>query len=141
MNLYFAASIRAGRELQPTYEAIVRHLQAAGHIVLSEQVASETVIADERGMTDQHIYTQDAALLDRCDAVVAEVTVPSLGVGYEIAYALHYRNKPVLCLCRTGTHLSAMLSGNTTPGLRVVFYEALAEALAKIDQFLSAGAA
>jgi nucleoside 2-deoxyribosyltransferase len=139
MKIYFAASIRAGRALQPTYEALVQHLQDAGHTVLSEQVASKTVVADERGMTDQHIYTQDTGLLDRCDAVVAEVTVPSLGVGYEIAYALHTRNRPVLCLCQAGTSLSAMLTGNTMPGLRVVFYAELAQALAEMDRFLSKG--
>ncbi|MBI5958465.1 MAG: nucleoside 2-deoxyribosyltransferase [Chloroflexi bacterium] len=137
MNIYFAASIRAGRELQPSYEAIVQHLKDTGHTVLSEQVASKTIIVEERDVTDQQIYTQDTGMLDRCDVVVAEVTVPSLGVGYEIAYALHKTHKPVLCLCQGGTHLSAMLTGNTTLGLRIVFYTSVSAALLEVDRFLS----
>ncbi len=135
MNLYFAASIRAGRELQPVYTALVRHLVQGGHTVLTEHVASQNVEADEGDMTDQEIYTQDVAFLDRSDAVVAEVTVPSLGVGYEIAYALHVRRAPVLCLCRAGTPLSAMLTGNTHPGLTLAFYQDTAGALAAVDRF------
>ena len=136
MKIYFAAAIRAGRDLQPIYEAIVRHLKDAGHTVLSEQVASKTVEADERTVTDLQIYTQDTARLGECDVVIAEVTVPSLGVGYEIAYALHRWGRPVQCLCRAGTHLSAMLTGNTHPSLQVVFYEDLTAALAEVDRFL-----
>jgi hypothetical protein len=56
--------------------------------------------------------------LDQAAAVIAEVTVPSLGVGYEIAYALHARAIPVLGLCRAGTRLSAMLTGCTHPLFR-----------------------
>jgi hypothetical protein len=67
---------------------------------------------------------------------VAEVTTPSLGVGYEIGYALHKARKPVLCLCKLGTHLSAMLNGNTNSGLRIVFYNDVAEGLDAADDFL-----
>lgn len=136
MQLYFAASIRAGRELQPVYAAIVDHLRRAGHTVLSEHVASATLEADEVGQSDRDIYVQDIGWLDQAAAVIAEVTVPSLGVGYEIAYALHVRAIPVLGLCRAGTHLSAMLTGCTHPLLRIAFYDDLGSALEAIDRFL-----
>ncbi len=135
-NIYFAVSIRAGRNLQPTYEAIVHHLQQGGHVVLSEHVASVTVEADERQTTDQRIFTQDIALLEQSDAVIAEVTVPSLGVGFEIAYALHHLGKPVLCLCQRGFPLSAMLAGNTDPKMRVMFYQEVTEAQRAAEEFL-----
>ncbi len=134
-NVYFAASIRGGRALQTTYQTIVEHLKQSGHKVLSENVAFETMA--EQGISDEAIYTQDTAWVDECDAVVAEVTTPSLGVGYEIGYALHKAHKPVLCLCQAGTHLSAMLNGNTNPGVRIVFYADLSQALAEADRFLS----
>jgi nucleoside 2-deoxyribosyltransferase len=134
MKIYFAASIRGGRGLQATYQAIVDHLKRSGHAVLSENVAFETMA--EQGISDEAIYAQDTAWLDECDVVVAEVTVPSLGVGYEIGYALHKAHKPVLCLCKAETHLSAMLRGNTAPGLRIVVYADLPQALVETDQFL-----
>ncbi len=136
MNLYFAAAIRAGRELQPVYAALVRALQAAGHAVLTEHVASGTIFADEAGQTDAQIFAQDIAYLDRVDALVAEVTIPSLGVGYEIAYALHVRNIPVVCLYRQETSLSAMLTGNPHPRLTLLPYADLPGALAALDGFL-----
>jgi len=138
MQLYFAASIRGGRELQPVYAAIVGHLRQSGHTVLSEHVASASVEVDEPGETDRDIYVQDMGWLDQAAAVIAEVTVPSLGVGYEIAYALHARAIPVLGLCRAGTRLSAMLTGCTHPLFRLAFYNDLPAALAAVDRFLQA---
>jgi nucleoside 2-deoxyribosyltransferase len=134
MKIYFAASIRGGRSLQTTYQTIVDHLKQSGHEVLSENVAFETMA--EQGISDEAVYAQDTAWLDECDAVVAEVTTPSLGVGYEIGYALHKAHKPVLCLCQAGAPLSAMLNGSTAPGLWIVFYADLPQALAEAGQFL-----
>jgi nucleoside 2-deoxyribosyltransferase len=47
------------------------------------------------------------------DVLVAEVTVPSLGVGYEIGRAVEM-HKPVLCLFQEGSEytLSAMIAGS-----------------------------
>ncbi|HEU0266576.1 MAG TPA: hypothetical protein VFQ70_03040 [Candidatus Saccharimonadaceae bacterium] len=53
-------------------------------------------------------------MIHSCDAVIAEVTNPSLGVGYELTYAENL-GKPVLCLFDTGSgkKLSAMIAGNS----------------------------
>ncbi len=42
--------------------------------------------------------------LSQCHVVIAEVTQPSLGVGFEIARAITL-NKPVLCLFRPSSGL------------------------------------
>lgn len=138
MKLYFAASIRGGRELQPVYAALVQLLTASGHTVLTEHVASDTLEEDERDQTDRDIYTQDIGWLDQADAVIAEVSVPSLGVGYELAYALHVRHIPVLCLCREDVALSAMLTGNPHPQLHIRFYSDLLDAQDTLARFLKA---
>lgn len=51
--------------------------------------------------------------LTNADVIIAEVTRPSLGVGYEIAKA-EQLGKPILCIYRNieGRRLSAMISGN-----------------------------
>jgi hypothetical protein len=54
--------------------------------------------------------------------MVAEVSTPSLGVGYEVCTALHWQ-KPALCLCETGVFLTAMPNGNDSPWLRVLRYQ------------------
>ncbi len=135
MNLYFAASIRGGRERQAVYAALVDHLTAKGHTVLTEHVASPKLEDDERDQTDHEIYAQDIRWLDQADAVIAEVSVPSLGVGYEIGYALHVRDMPVLCLCDASVALSAMLTGNSHPRLQICCYTDLSRALMALEQF------
>ena len=68
------------------------------------------------------------------DLLVAEVTVPSLGVGYEIGRAIEMR-KPVLCLFQKGTDytLSAMISGSE--GLALRYYRNLDEVKEVFDGF------
>ncbi|MGQ9582106.1 MAG: hypothetical protein ACUVV6_01155 [Thermoplasmatota archaeon] len=87
---------------------------------------------------DAYIYMRDLHWLDRADALVAEVSGPSLGVGYEVSYALHVRRIPSLCLChREVRALSAMISGNTSPLLRLERYSGSEDMRVTIIDFLS----
>jgi nucleoside 2-deoxyribosyltransferase len=47
--------------------------------------------------TEVFIYERDVAWLRESDFVIAEVTQPSLGVGYELGFA-EAISKPILCL-------------------------------------------
>jgi len=71
------------------------------------------------------------------DAIIAEVSNPSLGVGYEIAKAEEW-GKPVLCLFRPidGRKLSAMVAGS--PTVTVVEYTEVTAAVEAIKSFLEA---
>jgi hypothetical protein len=135
MKIYFAGSIRAGRDDQEVYRQLIRGLQVHGR-VLTEHVGDPdlTPMGDD-GPSDQAIYARDMGWLDDAELIVAEVTVPSLGVGYEIARA-ESLGIPVLCLYRdqTGRRLSAMISGN--PRVTVVHYTTVDEALAHAAQFI-----
>ena len=120
-KIYFAGSIRGGRADRERYAEIIRLLQDYGE-VLTEHVGLGSLDAGgEEGMTDREIHDRDVAWLTTSDAVVAEVTTPSLGVGYEIARAALQR-KPVLCLFQPegGRRLSAMIAG--CPGVAVQTY-------------------
>ena len=64
--------------------------------------------------------------------MIAEVSTPSLGVGYEIACGVQ-RGIPVLCLYREGLCISKMVAGNTAPNLRICTYRDLA----KIDEHIT----
>ena len=57
------------------------------------------------------IYKRDVNWINECDILIAEVTVPSLGVGYEIGYA-ESLNKKIICLYQANENLSAMIKGN-----------------------------
>lgn len=131
MQIYFAGSIRGGRDDAALYLQLVEELARHGE-VLTEHVAT----IGEEDLSDGEIFARDLEWLAGCDVVVAEVTTPSLGVGYEIGIAQGLQI-PVLCLFRPegDRRLSAMLSGN--PGVPVAEYSSIAEASTAIDGFLA----
>lgn len=110
-KIYFAGSITAGRGDQPIYEQIVDELRKYGTIS-TELIGSPNLLATGETMSDKAIHDRDVAWLMASDCVVAEVTNPSLGVGYEIGLATQARI-PVLCLYRAlpERRLSAMIAG------------------------------
>ncbi|XP_056408909.1 2'-deoxynucleoside 5'-phosphate N-hydrolase 1 [Hyla sarda] len=114
LSVYFCGSIRGGREDRALYERIIRLLKRYG-TVLTEHIASPEISEageDAREDGDKFIHDRDVAWLQQADVVVAEVTQPSLGVGYELGRAVTI-NKKILCLFRasSGRVLSAMIRG------------------------------
>ncbi len=136
IKIYFAGSIRGGREDRDRYHYLIKYLSQYGQ-VLSEHIGEESLTASGEEQEDHvMIHRRDMEWLLAADAVVAEVSTPSLGVGYEIGQALE-NQKPVLCLYRSGSphKLSAMIAGS--PDLRVIQYSELQEAFNAIDSFLN----
>jgi len=135
MNIYFSCSITGGREDQAVYRTIVDSLLKDGHTVPTAVLADEDVISYENSISADEIYRRDIEWLDECDVVIAEISTPSHGVGYEIAYAL-LNNKPVLCGYQSGRKISKMLEGNNHPLIKIIPYHHVDELLAGIDDFL-----
>ena len=135
MQIYFSGAISGGRDDLSVYQHIVAHLQASGAVVPSAHVADPAVLSRESSVSPRDVYQRDIGWIEQSDAMVAEVSTPSLGVGYEVGYALHIA-KPVLCLHRHGLFISKMITGNPAPMLRVAAYENLDELDAHLDSFL-----
>jgi 2'-deoxynucleoside 5'-phosphate N-hydrolase len=135
MKIYFAGSIRGGREDAALYSQIIEYLKTFGE-VLTEHVGDPnlTNLGDD-GPTDRFIHNRDLDWLLSADVVVAEVTTVSMGVGYEIGRAVA-AGKKVLCLFRpdSGKNLSAMITG--CPELEVFGYGNLDEAKSAVSAFL-----
>ncbi|MFX1505702.1 MAG: nucleoside 2-deoxyribosyltransferase [Promethearchaeota archaeon] len=136
MKIYLSGAIRGGRELQDNYQIILDYLKENGHEILTHHVASSDVLEMEKSIPDVDIYIQDINWLQECNALIAEVSVPSIGVGYEIAYALAF-NKPVLAIYEENRLISAMILGNTSPNLKVHSYPSIPRLLFQIKDFLS----
>ncbi len=136
MDLYFSCSLTGGRQDQPVYAAMVAHLQALGHRVLTEHLASEAAMTADGGMAPETVFARDTAWLRACEVVIAEVSTPSHGVGFEIAYALE-RGKPVLCLAREGPRISKMLTGIRQGEYGFRTYGSQEEAFAHLEAFLA----
>jgi len=111
MKIYFAASIRGGRDYVQDYKAIISQLNTYGN-VLTEHIADDKL--DDRGenIFENAIFERDTGWLRESDIIVAEVTQPSLGVGYEIALG-ESLGKRIICLFKQKSgNLSAMIKGN-----------------------------
>lgn len=112
MKIYFAGSIRGGREDKKLYGEIVKLLLKYG-IVLTEHISDKNLTEIGETLDSRKIYKRDIDWLSEADVIVAEVTTPSLGVGYEIARAENMAKK-ILCIYRNNgiKKLSAMIDGN-----------------------------
>ncbi|KAL2083187.1 hypothetical protein ACEWY4_020960 [Coilia grayii] len=114
MHIYFCGSIRGGRDDVALYQKIVKKCQQYGE-VLTEHVSHGNLTEkgeDASLQGDKAIHNRDMQWLEMSDVIVAEVTQPSLGVGYELGRAVVMRKK-ILCLFRpsSGRVLSAMIRG------------------------------
>ena len=135
MNIYFACSITGGREFEAVYQEIVTALTADGHEIPTSHLAQSDVMDNERELMPQDVYERDVNWIKKCDALIAEVSVPSHGVGYEIGYALNI-GKPVLCLHQKERRVSKMISGNQDAALSTQAYASVEEAISQARFFL-----
>ncbi len=112
MKIYFAGSISGGRGDVSLYNQIIVHLKSYGE-VLTEFIGEPNLTAlGQNTLSDKFIHDRDIKWLLDCDVIVAEITTPSIGVGYEIGRALE-NGKKILALFRTieGKRISAMIKG------------------------------
>ena len=138
-KIYFAASIRGGRDDVELYRELIDYMQTFGK-VLTEHIGLDSLRpSGEIDKDDKFIHDRDMEWLDESDVLIAEVTQPSLGVGYEIGRAIE-RGKTILCLFRpdSGRVLSAMIRGAEGEHLQAKDYQGIDEAKKIIRGFLAA---
>lgn len=134
MHIYFARSLRG--QHSPLDKVVNDEILAAIKKAACKSQFEIPVDPDlkkdiERG--DRYIYLRDISWIDRSDAMIAEVTNVSHGVGYEIAYAKHVRRIPILCVNRRDEPVSAMITGD----LEVLKYDGAESLTAHIQKFLN----
>ncbi|MBR2806837.1 MAG: nucleoside 2-deoxyribosyltransferase [Oscillospiraceae bacterium] len=112
-KVYFAGSIRAGREDADLYKKIIDHIKETD-VVLTEHVGDLSLSAFEQDAdADAAIYLQDTTWIRECDLLIGECTRPSLGVGYELAYAEKLGKPCYIFYRKSECELSAMIKGNS----------------------------
>ena len=134
IKIYFAGSIRGGRDDKNIYRQMISKLEQYG-TVLTEHVGNVDLTEfGEDNPNDEWIFTRDMDWVKESDVLIAEVTNPSLGVGYASARA-ETMGKPILCLYRqqTNKRLSAMINGNSE--ILINYYRTIEEAANTINHF------
>lgn len=120
MIIYCAGPIRGDATYQHFYKKIIDFVESLGHTVLTELSGK---FGSTVPLTDKQIYKRDLKWVDGSKIMIAEVSGPSLGVGFEIAYAIFQRKLPVLSIYSTDVqNISAMISGCDSPLLTIEKY-------------------
>jgi 2'-deoxynucleoside 5'-phosphate N-hydrolase len=101
MKIFFSHRMLQNSETTHLYEQIVSLLGEYGEVLTENS---------NDGIEPSYVFERDTDWLREADVVVAEVTTPSLGVGYEIGLA-ESLEKRILCLYREqeDSHVSAMI--------------------------------
>jgi hypothetical protein len=125
-TIYFSGSISGGRADLPLYCRIVEALAAEGHRVLAGSVTAGHIGAEGDPLAADAIFKRDIAWIEEVarenGVLVAEVSQPSTGVGYEIAIARYRYSMPVICLYRPAhtRRCTAMVAGDAS--IRLIEY-------------------
>jgi len=136
MMIYFACSITGGRNDQSIYQILVDALTADGHNVPTALLATTHVMELEGKVDPVEVFSRDVNWIAGCDLLLAEISTPSHGVGYEIGYALNI-SKPVLCIFRKGVKVSKMILGNQDSKLTVKSYINPSEAIKMVRSHIA----
>ncbi len=136
MKIYFACSITGGREFEGLYQTLIQALLSDGHEIPTAYLAESNVTVLEGQVAPREVYARDTAWIEAASALIAEVSVPSHGVGFEVGYALQ-AGKPVLCLAQEGRKVSKMITGNPNPQLSSAWYRDASEAIRIARKFLA----
>ena len=133
MKIYFAGSIRAGRQDHHIYVELITFLKKYGQI-LTEHLGDPNLSNKCEDLSEEFIHDRDMNWVFESNILIAEVTTPSLGVGYEIGRAIEH-NIPVICLYKkSDKKLSGMLVGSKQ--VQVIEYNNLEQAKQKLLIFL-----
>ena len=132
MKVYFAFSIKGGSPDEGIIQTVYKFLKDRGHEITTEFNINWK--KRERYMSDEDIYRRDVEALKKSDVILAEVSKPSLGVGYEISFG-EKLGKRVVCLVKEGIHLSAMINGN--PILTLITYRDKNDLTEKLLRFFN----
>lgn len=103
MNIFFTGSITSHVKNRENYAQIVRCLKASGHCVIADHILQITEDEVSKKSRDERLgfHKQVEEWIQSCHCVVAETTIPSVSVGYEIALAARL-GIPVLILHSSG---------------------------------------
>ena len=117
---YFCGSIRGGLSDTQIYHELIKTIKEYG-TCLTEHVGDLQYLENEKS-SDQEIWIKDMSMLKSSKLVIAEATLPSLGVGYELGIAESLKI-PTLVLYRNNSRrCSAMYSYLLSIGLQEIVF-------------------
>lgn len=133
-NVYFAGSIRGGRVDAALYQRLISYIKQTDTVLTEHIGQSNLSLKAQNKAIDTYIYERDTEWLRSSDLVIAECTSPSLGVGYELAYAEAHNIPVYIFYNKEKANISAMLNGNSN--FTIFPYETEEDIYPQIDKIL-----
>ena len=134
MKIYVSGSIYGGTQKIDTYKILIEELEKYGE-VLNKQIADPNVIANEVYKKDEDIFKDLEDKLIISDVLVAEVSIPALGVGYELGFADKLNKRIIAIYDETYTpKVTTMIRGNKR--ITLIPYQRIEEITSNLDKLL-----
>jgi nucleoside 2-deoxyribosyltransferase len=135
MIIYCAGPIRGNTKYRNDFKEIILHIKSLGHTALSE--VNED-FNSSIPLTEKQIFKRDIKWIEKSSLLIAEVSGASLGVGFEISYALYKEKMPVLALYNKDVEsVSAMIAGCSSALLTVKKYSDSEQLRKIITEFIN----
>lgn len=126
-KIYFAGAINGSKEKHSDYIELINYLKKY-FIILTENIWTEA-LPDDAG---EFIYKRHTNWMKESDIIVADISLPSIGVGYEIAYAESINKRIILLYDINSTQkLSFLATGKRTN--QVLKYNSIKELKDKLS--------
>lgn len=139
MRIYLACTVRGERSGVGAARLAASRLTALGHEVLTTHLLQDDVDRAEAALDETAVFERDRRWLDSCDALVAEASGSSYGVGFEVGYIIGRAAQSGQRVCvlydasRRGA-VSRLVSGNQDPCCRTIAYRTLDEVAEFIER-------
>ena len=134
MKIYVSGSIYGGTQKIDTYKTLIEELEKYGE-VLNKEIADPNTIANEVYQKDEDIFNDLEEKLIISDVLVAEVSIPSLGVGFELGFADKLNKKIIAIYDKNYTpKVTTMIRGNKR--ITLIPYQRIEEITNNLDKIL-----
>lgn len=128
MNIYFCGSMTSSQVKMNDYKELIDYLDTYGNVL--NKFVGEKII----DYAPNEVYNRDTNNLKKADLLVADVSIASTGVGFEVGYADLLNIKTLIIYDETLPKSSALILGN--PSFVVRGYKNLEEAKLIIKEFV-----
>jgi nucleoside 2-deoxyribosyltransferase len=138
VTIYLACTVRGDRAAVAALREGCARLQAHGHHVLTAHLLRDDVETMESTLSERQVYERDIEWLTACDALIADASGSSFGVGFEVGYVLARASETgqrvylVYDRARAG-QISRLITGNSDAHCVTFGYESPEQLLEFID--------
>jgi nucleoside 2-deoxyribosyltransferase len=141
MRIYLACTVRGDRGTITNARHIHDCLVGLGHEVLTGHLLEDDVDTAENQLRDTDVFARDLRWLESADAIVAEASGSSYGVGFEVGYLLGrtaQTGQRVVVLYEASRRgkISRLISGLADPRAQVLAYESPAAIAGFLERHL-----